>query len=1078
MDNKSEDMNQEKKSQNVLTVNSFIIITEQYAKVNVEQIMDLEDNEYVLMFVPKASDLMLIKFEVSSENRSIISKVITRPTSDNFSEEEEKKIDSDIKYSPLYIEEADNCYIVHLGKLPGKKTITIKTSFIQQITSADMSYQYIIFNKFPELKTINGFEERYSDNNDSYLNISDKDLDLIEIEKINWVMRFIMNSKFERFIEHLDCKKGYYLLKKFYNDKKKCIISHTYNPAQKITEYNYFLSGVILFRTQMMNTPLLYKQYSSELNETYYVLSFMFDKNKMLYSQPSEENAEEFKDLEEEERMKKIKNEKTPKKRTTNRGRKKAPPTLEEIEKEKERERIENDEFKDFRNLIEPIENKLKFDEERKMAVQKASRSRKKKVEPKPKPKRRNIKNKNVNEDFAFDLRDIDMNPEKSYFINNQESDIKNSPGLFIILFDQTFSMQGEGLRYLKDSLKKLLAILPLGSYYQLIGFHTFFTMYNETAVEYNQENYLSSIEQIEEMKAEGLTNIYDPLMEVYYNGRYNHINLPRFVILLTDGQIANTEECLELIEQNNNLFTLHAIGIGENFNQDFIRRAGYVGKGGYDFVKNLSNIEEVLSNSATNLMRDYLSNVFVILIDISQEVTKKIVLKSDDSHFIRQDEIFTMIFTVKEKMKEEALEIFFNYNYTNEKEDKNNDKKKFHFINYDFKGTLKTQENLEISNTNVLNYFIRNLPEGNEISHIFMKSLLLNSDSCISPIYQQEYDMALKYQILCKCSELNITEDFKEKEDKEDYENNKPTYKTGIVLKKNILIESFKLMELSMDYYGLEYNYKLGLGLPGVKNFDENEKEEEKDEVDDSEGNKQDKEWYKKKKEILAQTEEINKNVEKINREEEMDSPLKVKDNIPEEDLNQMKERSKRKSKSKKSHRKGGDDDDKENDENIINNNNKNKRSKSVSKAKNSKKNNNKSKSGKPRSVKKSKKSKSMSSDEEDYDSNRGDKESDEEDSHKGEDGDDSYEELKAKPKKGNRGRKPNSKNNKNNKGKNNKKKRNYKKEFIVEKEDSFINDDEESDEEYQQMLNKKRNRNKGGKKSKKENILDFDDF
>ena len=1072
MDTKSEDKNQEKLNQNGLIVNSFIIITEQYAKVSVEQIMNLEDTNYVIMFVPKASDFMLVKFEVNFESQSIISKVITRPTSDNFSEEEEKKVDIDVKYSPLYIEEADNCYIVHLGKLPGKKRITIKTYFIQQISSADMSYQYIIFNKFPEMKIINGYEERYGNNNDSYLNISDKDMELIEIGQINWVMRFLMNSKFERFIEHLDCKKGYYLLKKFFNDKKKCIISHTYNPNQKITAYNYFLSGVILFRTQMMNTPLLFKQYSSEYNETYYILSFMFDKNKMLYSQPSEENAEEFKDLEEEERMKKIKNEKTPKKRTTNRGRKKAPPTLEEIEKEKERERIENDEFKDFRNLIEPLESKLKFDEERKMAVQKASRSRKKKVEPKPKPKpkRRNIKNKNVNEDFAFDLKDIDMNPEKSYFINNQESDIKNSPGLFIILFDQTFSMQGEGLRYLKDSLKKLLAILPLGSYYQLIGFHTFFTMYNETAVEYNQENYLSSIEQIEEMKAEGLTNIYDPLMEVYYNGRYNHINLPRFVILLTDGQIANTEECLELIEQNNNLFTLHAIGIGENFNQDFIRRAGYVGKGGYDFVKNLSNIEEVLSNSATNLMRDYLSNVFVILIDIGQEVTKKIVLKSDDSHFIRQDEIFTMIFTVKEKMKEEALEIFFNYNYTNEKEDKNNDKKKFHFINYDFKGNSKNQENLEISNANVLNYFIRNLPEGNEISHIFMKSLLLNSDSCISPIYQQEYDMALKYQILCKCSELNITEDFKEKEDKEDYENNKPTYKTGIVLKKNILIESFKLMEISMDYYGLEYNYKLGLGLPAEKHFDENEKEEEKDEIDDSEGNKQDKEWYKKKKEILAQTEEINKNVEKINmEEEEMDSPLKVKDNIPEEDLNQMKERSKKKSKSKKSRKKGGDDDDKENDENIINNHDKNKRSKSVSKAKNSKKNNNKSKS-RPKSVKKSKKRKNMSSDEEDNDRKKDDEDSDEGDSDMGKDGD-SYEGTKAKSKKGNRGRKNN-----NNK-KNNKKKRNYKKEFIVEKEDSFINDDEVSDDDYQQMLNKKRNRNKGGKKSKnKENIIDFD--
>ena len=167
---------------------------------------------------------------------------------------------------------------------------------------------------------------------------------------------------------------------------------------------------------------------------------------------------------------KKIKKEKMkkkkPKKPTSNRGRKKRPPTEEEIKLEKERERMENDEFKEFRDLIEPIESKIKFEEEQKKAAQRASRSRKKKNEPQPKsksksqPKKRNVKNvKKKNDEFTFDLSDIDMNPEKSYYINLQEEDVKNSPGLFIILIDQTFSMQGEGLAYLKDSLKKLLAI-------------------------------------------------------------------------------------------------------------------------------------------------------------------------------------------------------------------------------------------------------------------------------------------------------------------------------------------------------------------------------------------------------------------------------------------------------------------------------------------------------------------------------------------------------------------------------------------------------------------------------------------
>ena len=82
---------QEKVNPNPLCVNAYILINEQYAKVNIEQILNPEDNIYVIMFMPKASDLIAVKFEVHFGNQSIISKVIARPINDHLEEEDPEK---------------------------------------------------------------------------------------------------------------------------------------------------------------------------------------------------------------------------------------------------------------------------------------------------------------------------------------------------------------------------------------------------------------------------------------------------------------------------------------------------------------------------------------------------------------------------------------------------------------------------------------------------------------------------------------------------------------------------------------------------------------------------------------------------------------------------------------------------------------------------------------------------------------------------------------------------------------------------------------------------------------------------
>ena len=66
-------------------------------------------------------------------------------------------------------------------------------------------------------------------------------------------------------------------------------------------------------------------------------------------------------------------------------------------------------------------------------------------------------------------------------------------------------------------------------------------------------------------------------------NTPYNEINLRKNIILLTDGQIENEEETLNLIKENNSKFRIFSFGIGYDFDEDLIKKSGKYGKGGYN---------------------------------------------------------------------------------------------------------------------------------------------------------------------------------------------------------------------------------------------------------------------------------------------------------------------------------------------------------------------------------------------------------------------------------------------------------------------------------------------------------------
>ncbi len=198
------------------------------------------------------------------------------------------------------------------------------------------------------------------------------------------------------------------------------------------------------------------------------------------------------------------------------------------------------------------------------------------------------------------------LEKNKSELIQQKSSqeNLKLSPALFIFLLDQSGSMAGSPLKVASKALLLFLQSLPVGSYYQIIGFGSEYRLYDDKPKEYNQKNIQKSIETVEALKGDmGGTNIYEPLKYVYNSSKdYDKILLPRNIFLLTDGEIKNKNETLKLIEKNNNEYSVYSFGMGNSFDEDLIKNAGVIGKGSYSFCRDIKGLSQVIVKTLNNI--------------------------------------------------------------------------------------------------------------------------------------------------------------------------------------------------------------------------------------------------------------------------------------------------------------------------------------------------------------------------------------------------------------------------------------------------------------------------------------------
>jgi hypothetical protein len=94
-------------------------------------------------------------------------------------------------------------------------------------------------------------------------------------------------------------------------------------------------------------------------------------------------------------------------------------------------------------------------------------------------------------------------------------------------------------------------------------------------------------MDAIEDFEADfGGTEIVNPLMDIIHveKGMKDFI---RHVILLTDGQVSNSDQVIKVIAKmrQSNIATTHAVGIGNGVSFDMIRRGAIEGGGEHLFI-------------------------------------------------------------------------------------------------------------------------------------------------------------------------------------------------------------------------------------------------------------------------------------------------------------------------------------------------------------------------------------------------------------------------------------------------------------------------------------------------------------
>ena len=240
------------------------------------------------------------------------------------------------------------------------------------------------------------------------------------------------------------------------------------------------------------------------------------------------------------------------------------------------------------------------------------------------------------------------------------KSDIESSKGEFFFIVDRSGSMSGRRIDNLKRAMALFLKSLPKDSFFNVISFGSNFEPLFPSAklnsVRYTQENLQIALGMIQNFDADfGGTEIYYPL-EAVLNSQIKE-EYPKLIFLLTDGDVSNSDQCVNLIKNNLGFARVYTVGIGNGVSASFIKRMAENGKGKFEFVKDDDNLEEKTIHLLHSSISPFAKNLQITF--DNEEYVKEIVPKIDNKTMVLKDEMFQFFLFLEDFKNNETTRNF-----------------------------------------------------------------------------------------------------------------------------------------------------------------------------------------------------------------------------------------------------------------------------------------------------------------------------------------------------------------------------------------------------------------------------------
>lgn len=195
-----------------------------------------------------------------------------------------------------------------------------------------------------------------------------------------------------------------------------------------------------------------------------------------------------------------------------------------------------------------------------------------------------------------------------------EERQMEVYEGDYVFLLDRSGSMCGQRIEQARKSLVLFLKSLPPNSKFNVISFGSKFEFMYPESQNYEDNIVTKAIETIARMDADmGGTEIAQPL-----NQLYSMMSKSKFspnVFIITDGQVNNTEEIIQIIKsiRKDKGGRVHMIGIGNGISVDMIKRGAQYGGGKHIFIQKEATMKQEIIGLLTQVVLPLLSNVELI---------------------------------------------------------------------------------------------------------------------------------------------------------------------------------------------------------------------------------------------------------------------------------------------------------------------------------------------------------------------------------------------------------------------------------------------------------------------------------